>query len=420
MATGRVTRVRAVAGGLTASGDGSGSGTASIASQSQSQVSAVGSGEGFGAATLTVGAMFVPTSLWDRSVVSSSTDVVRIDVWEDGKIKAVIYPKSGEVTEDFVTGVRSTYQASFAPTVSYLLTPGVELAPYRGFDYGSGAPELEPLGRFPLNGTVNDADPGQDFTVSCQDRWQWIVNSAFLNGFTAQPGRRIKDILNQLVLDTGMWTSAQIFNTITSNAVATTQVWDTGPHQAIVDLCQAVGAEAFCDKLGNVVFQDRKAAGAPVATIKAGDGERMTAGSISVDISDVFNVVIVKPTNTDPAFVLEPVIVRITDANHPAFPIRGKRITRPYSLDQGQATSQAQIRAMAQKVLTKISAPARQVTLTCLVDCRLKAGQTISVVWPATGLAERLQIQQITYPMSPDDLQRIVGVSTRKDEDFQP
>ena len=420
MGTVQVSRVSATA-GLYGTGSGAGGGTAAIAARSAATFAAAGSGSGVGAATTAVGSMYVPVSRWDMSVVASATEVIRVDVWDGGTLKGTIRPKpTGGVTADFATGPRRSLQATFDPSRGNLLVPGFELRPYRGFDYLSGPLEWEPLGCFPINGLITDVDPAAEISLTCQDRWQWIVSSTFANGYTARPGRRIKEILTELVLDTGMWTAAQVLNTITSNAVATTQVWETDRNQAIADLCQAVGAEAFCDPLGNVVLQDRKAAGASVVTIKAGDGGRMTAGSISVDISDVFNVVVVKPANTDPAFTLAPVTVRIKDPNHPAYPIRGKRVTRPYVLDQGQATSQSQIKAMAQKVLTRISAPARQVSLKCLVDCRLREADTFTVVWPSTGYTERLQIQQISYPFDIEEDQDLVGVSTRSDEDFNP
>jgi hypothetical protein len=378
------------------------------------------SSEGTASASVTTtGAASTILTQWDQSVVSSSTEAIKVEIWDGNTLVAIVRPKTGSVTADFATGVRYSLSATFDPSLASLLVPGVEVRPYRGFNYGYGAPEYEPLGRFPLTGTSLGIKPDADISVSCSDRWQYVTKSTFLNSYTATPGRRIREILTDLIVGTGMWTASDIANTITSTAVATTQVWDQDRGQAIADLCQAVGAEAYVARDGSVVLRNRRALSAPVVTIRSGRGQRLIDGSVTLDTADVYNVVVIVPANPDPAFTLQPVIVRITDPKHPAYPIPGKRITRPYRLDQGQATAQAQLAAMAQKVLTKISAPARTVTLSTLVDCRLKESDTFALVWP-DGTSENLQIQQITYPLTVGEAQQITGVATRSDEDFNP
>lgn len=371
------------------------------------------------ATTTTMGTASATLTRWDQSVVSSSTEAIKVEIWDGNKLVTTCRAKTGSVTADFATGVRYSLSATFDPSLASVLVPGVEIRPYRGFNYGSGLPEYEALGRFPLTGTSISMKTDADISVQCSDRWQYVTKSTFLTSYTATPGRQIREILTELITQTGMWDSTQVINTISSKAAATTQVWDSDRGQAIIDLCQAVGAEAFVDRDGTVVLRNRRAVGQPVATVKSGPGGRLIDGSVSLDTADVYNVVIVVPANPDPAFTLTTVVARITDPKHPAYPIPGKRITRPYRLDQGQATEQAQIKAMAQKVLTKISARARVVTISTLVDCRLRESDTFTLGWP-DGTTEMLQIQQITYPLTVADPQQITGVSTRSDEDFNP
>jgi hypothetical protein len=361
--------------------------------------------------------------LFALNVTGSNTSVVKVDVYDWTKATPFlgsVRPTTGAVTSDFVTGQRFTLSASFLASDSKVIYPGVELRPFCGFNYGSGPIELIPVGQFPLTATDIDISPSVDIAVSPADKWQWIIASSFLSPWTAPAGQPIKSLLTQLVLDTGMWTTATITNTITSTALAVAQTFDQDRSQAISDLCKVIGAEAFVSRTGQFILQDRQAAGTSLLTVRGGNGGRLIGGKVTTDTSVVQNVVTIVPANTDPAFYIPPVVVRILDPNHPAYPRPGRVLTRPYRLDSAQFTSVAQATASAQKILTKISAPAEVQTFTCHPDVSLDVGDTITVVNPVTNVSKRVQIQQITYPLNVADDQQVTTVSTRTDEDFRP
>lgn len=366
------------------------------------------------------------TSMWEGAILKGAAVAQRVEVWDGGTKVATLKTKSGtgSVSADWVTGLRRTFSGTFEPGAEKVIQPGRELRVFRGFNYGTGDPELVQLGCFPVQAADSGIAPGREFSVSgVQDRWQWVVQSTFLTGFTTVKGRTVKAELTRLFTETGQWTAAQVQNTISSNAPCVTQTWDTDRNQAIADLCKLVGAEAFISRAGVVILRDQKALGTPVVTLQGGHGGRLADATVSLDTSNVFNLVQLIPANTDPAFTISPIKVKVNDPNHPAY-ARPGMTTRNYSVQGGAYSSDAQALASLQKILTKISAPARQVTLQCLPDMSLNESDTARFIWPAgslyAGMVETLQIQQIDYPMYPGQNQTVTCVSTRSDEDFTP
>jgi hypothetical protein len=401
MTTGRVTRVRTSAGTVAAVGGSTGSGVA--------------------VASYNINLSVVPANptLFQQTITSANrTEIHRVDVYRGSVLLGSLSPTGGSVSGDFSTGPRLSLDCSFTPDAAALVVPGNELRPFSGFNYGSGPKDLLPLGQFPI--TATDIVFNQDIQVTPLDKYQWITGSTFLTPYTSPAGVQIRQILTSLVLGTGMWTAAQVTNTISSAAVAVAQTWDQDRGQAIADLCTAVGAEAYVSRTGQFILQNRRPRSTPVVSMVTGDGGRLTtAPKVTTDTSAVYNVVTIVPTNTDPAFVIPSVTVRITDTSNPAYPIPGRVLTRPYRLDGTQFTTTAQAVAAAQKVLTKISAKAEQIAITCHPDPSLDAGDTIQIVLP-DGTVKVGQIQQITYPLNTRDDQQITTVSTRTDESFRP
>lgn len=356
---------------------------------------------------------------WEDAVLFGATVVHRVEIRSAGSLLATVTPKGGSVTADFETGVRRTLSAVFGPDESPRLTPGVELHVFSGFDYGSGSPDLVPMGVFPLTQRDMTSAAGEDVQVSAMDRWQWVTDATFPAPWSTVPGRTIRSEIVRLFAETGMWSAGQVQVAVTSSAVARPQSWDQDRSQAIADLCDAVGAEAFIDRTGSPVVRDRRAPTAAVVTISGGFGGRLVQDKVSIDIGQVFNAVSVVSANTDPAFVIPPVKVVITDRHHKAYPRPGVVPLKTFRVDGGQFSSTTQAKAAAQKILSRISRAAEQVTVMCLPDPGLDESDTVIVDLPLGG-SRTAQIGQITYPMAVTELQQITTVSTRSDEDFKP
>lgn len=349
--------------------------------------------------------MQVVSSRWAPSLAASHRIEVRVQVWRGGKLLATVKPLSGGVTDDWVTGIRRDLTATFDPSLESLITNGATLIPFRGINYGHGAPEILPLGVFPVTSHNVGILPDRTVQVSCHDGWQWVTGSTFLRPTSSNTAITVPTQMSRLITDTGMWPSVDVQST---SVVSTpSQVWDTDRSQAIADLGTLIGAEAYINRAGSPVVRQRKARTAPVLTIA---GSRLIDLSATESTENVYNVVVASTTSADPSVQFPPVIVRITDPTHPAFPAPGRVIARPYQLT-GAFRSAAEARTAALAKLDKLSAPARRVTITCIPDASLDASDTISFVWPS-GAVETAQIQSITHPLTVSDDQVITTVAT--------
>lgn len=370
------------------------------------------------------------SNLWAGAIPVSHGVANRVDVWDtDGDFKAGTLPyTAGGVQDQWVSGARRTLGLTVTPTdyVKQLLRPGVELRPFSGINYGSGQPEMIPLGRFPVVDTTIDIRPGNPITLSLQDRWQWVVLSPFITPRSSDVGVTIVAQIIRLLTEFGQWSASQVTNLCTSTVKVTPQVWDTDRQQAIFDLQTSIGAEVFIDRLGNPVIRPRQRVAAPVATFTP--RARLKGMSVSTSSADVYNAVRATSTLTDPAFTVPDYTVRITDTTHPAFPGKGIPI-RSYLLASSLFTDSVQMKNAAQKVLSKISRQARQLTIDPTgPDPSLDASDTVQGVWPTDGSApyglggttERGQIATIDHPLTLTDSWQIVTASSRSDEDYTP
>ena len=381
--------------------------------------------------------MYPVTALWADHIGKTHAIANRVDVWDtDGDFKAGTLPyTAGGVQDQWVSGARRTLSLTVTPTdrVKQLLYPGVELRPFSGINYGAGRPEMVPLGRFPLVEDVIGTRPGDSITLSLQDRWQWVVLSPFILPRSSDVGSTIVAQIIRLLTEFGQWSPGQVTNLCTSTVKVTPQVWDTDRQQAIFDLATSIGAEVFTDRVGNPVLRPRQVTAAPVAvfaptlpTTPPDQPARQKGLYVSRSSADVYNVVRAVSTNTDPAFVVPSYTARITDPNHSAYPGKGRPI-RSFPLTSPLFTDPVQMKNSAEKVLSKLSRQARQLTIdTTAPDPSIDASDTVTVVWPNSapfslaGTTEHPQVATANHPLTLSDSWQIVTASSRSDEDYTP
>jgi len=374
--------------------------------------------------------MYPVSNLWAAAIPVSHGVANRVEAWDtDGDYLIGTLPyTAGGVQDQWVSGARRTLSLTVTPTgyVKQMLRPGVELRPFSGINYGSGQPEMIPLGRFPVVDTTIGIRPDATISLSLQDRWQWVVLSPFITPRSSDVGVTVVAQIIRLLTETGQWAASQVTNLCTSTVKVTAQVWDTDRQQAIFDLATSIGAEVFIDRLGNPVIRPRLTAATPVATFAP--GVRLKGMSVSTSAADVYNAVRGTSTLTDPAFIVPDYTARITDPKHPAFPGKGIPL-RSYLLTSPLFTDPVQMKNSVQKVLSKISRQARQLTIDPTgPDPSLDASDTAQVLWPADGSApyglggttERGQISTVNHPLTLTDSWQIVTASSRSDEDYTP
>lgn len=342
---------------------------------------------------------------WAPALAASHRADCRVQVWRDGVLLATVRPLSGSVTDDWVTGTRRSMTATFDPSLESLITSGVTLIPQRGINYGHGVPELLNLGVFPVTGNSTGILSDRTVQVTCQDGWQWVTGSTFLRPKSSNPAITVPVQMGRLITDTAMWPTVDVQSTASMKTPSL--VWDSDRSQAIADLATLIGAEAYINRSGVPVVRQRKAIAAPVLTV---GGARLLDLTAEVSTAGIYNVVVASTTSTDPSIAFDPVIVRIIDRTHPAFPSPGRMIARPFQLT-GPFRSATEARSAAVAKLDKLSAPARQVTIDCIPDASLDASDTIAFRWPS-GVVETAQIQSITHPLTVADTQQITTVAT--------
>lgn len=351
------------------------------------------------------------TTKWAKALATSHTATIRCEVWDRGeKVLDSLPLIDGMVTDKWVTGTRRTLSVTVPHTPQWrelLATPMIELRPYRGINYGSGAPEVVPLGQFPVMFDADDVDPRQPLQIDADDKWQIILSDSFYGPTVSKTGL-IRTEIARLIGQTALGTPT---SSATSAAQMVQRIYQGSRHDAIAELCAAIGAEVFVNRQGQAILRNRKPTSAPSALIVSGDEGTMIGLRAEREWRDVYNVVSVIPTATNVSFA--PVVVSITDTADPAHPARiGRRVypwSTPLVADVGQAAT------AGKEMLRKLSAPQRSLAIQCIPNVALDASDCVAVIWP-DGTYEAAQIDQITHPLNPHAPQQISTVTNRAEE----
>lgn len=354
--------------------------------------------------------MYTTTDAWKASVPLTHSVVHRIDVYQFGVKVGEVEALSGSVSDQWVTGIRRTLNVSLSPSESALVSPGTELRPFCGILYGGGVPEMIPMGRYPLTAWDISARP-TELQISASDSYSYVAAARFIRPQSSNAGSLIRDQIALLLQNTGQFPT--VTNTATSAQTTPTVVWTGDRTSPIADLAESIGADVHINRSGVPVIRNRPAlAASAVATFASGDGGRLVDCTESFDYARMFNAVTVTGTNTDPAQQFDPVTVRITDPNHPAYPRPGVPLRATY-LEGAQYTTTAQATVAAKKQLSKVSGPVRSFTIQAIPDPSLDASDTIAVEWD--GALERHQIDSISHPLGAGLCQ--ITTATGRDDD---
>jgi hypothetical protein len=299
------------------------------------------------------------------------------------------YFSDGSVQDTFVTGVRRTLTLSVPQNktwLDWLTKPALELRPFTGINYGNTV-EWCPQGRFIVKSRPRSLRPGL-LSLKANDFWERVTDADF-PGARSYGGRafELRGIIRQFISETGDYVVSE---RATSTAVASQDyVWEGTRMKAITDLCQAIGATAHFDRVGVPVVEDW-AQGPNVLVLR----DNLVDVNATVGWEKVYNTVVAKTSAQ--GVVFDPVVVSITDPNHPAF--RGnlggdvvKTFTSPLLMTPDQAG------AAAYALLWKHSGPSRTVTLSIVPNPALDAGDVVTVDWP--GGPDVVRIQTITHPL---------------------
>jgi hypothetical protein len=322
---------------------------------------------------------------------------VRVEVYSRGQlVSGDAEILGGEVTEKWVTGLRSTLSLTVDPSPEWLgwfKLPGLEVRPYSGIGWGS-TETLLPLGVFPVLPPQLSL-PRSAVSVQADDRWQGVDplgDFGFTVPTTPYEGR-IRDAIGTLVNEVAQDWAPPASITATSPAMLVPGLFDKSRGQVILALADSIGAEVFYDRDGLLVVQDRDAA--PGVALSDGDNGTILTVTTTQDFSGVYNAVAVSGSNNDAQF--PPVVVAITDRNHPAHRsnIGFQRVLK-YS--SPLLSNQAQAIDAGQTLLEKHAAAAMSWTVTCIPDARIKAGDVFPLTTVEWGTV-MVTVQEVHHPL---------------------
>jgi hypothetical protein len=191
------------------------------------------------------------------------------------------------------------------------------------------------------------------------------------------------------------------------DTVSPALMWDKTRHDLIVGYLDPIGCESFVDRTGQAIIQDRVTD--PGLPLRDGDNATVVDVTSTKDWSAVINVVSAASTNTN--VVLDPVIVSISDPEHPAHwskfgatPEAGARVLR-YTSQLIENYGDAFNAATAQ--LAKLSAPALSWTVTCIDDPTRMPGDLVTVTTDLGAI--QATVEQVAHPLGAGEQKVTLG-----------
>jgi hypothetical protein len=308
---------------------------------------------------------------WDGPVWSHKA-ITLVEVWSAGVLVGTSDDIiDGDVTEKRATGVRGSLSLTVEANrqwLSWFKLPLLELRVFAGFSFGR-TEFLCPLGVFPVS-PPSLAVPQKTVSVTADDRWQ-IVGQNDLLYYWQGPAGKSTELAARLMRESGL--DNEIVVTATKDTGAPALMWDKNRHDLIVGYLDPIGAEAFVDRTGQAVIQDRESS--PGRDLSDGEGGTVIAASSTLDWSKAINAVGVVSTKTD--VDLAPYVLTITDPFHPAHRSRiGDRSTRISSNTISNFGDQVNAATAA---LAKGSAPALSWTVECVPDPTRMPGDLVTL-----------------------------------------
>lgn len=331
------------------------------------------------------------------AMTESNTALIRVEAWSNGvRLSGDVEFSDGSVKDEWKNGARRSLSLSVPQNrtwLRWLALPHLELRPYRGVRLGDSTTSQEwaPLGRFEIKARPRTLRGG-DLSLSANDLWQRVIDQTFEGprGIGAV-GYRIKDLIVELIVETGIRRGIEVDVTATSEAVAPEYLLEKTRDDAINEMATAISAEAFVDREGALRIQDAQNGTAPVWQLGG-----LKDVSVSTNWAYVKNVVIVKSTAQDVNITAR---AAVSDPNHPAHRNNlGSDVVMVFS--SPLITTQAQADQTAATLLWKHSWPARQLSITMMPNPALDAGDVVYIDWGAG--TEPVQIQSITHPLTLD------------------
>ncbi|MGI5144787.1 DUF5047 domain-containing protein [Plantactinospora sp. CA-294935] len=363
--------------------------------------------------------MYPVSSVFGHALREAHTLAVRVDAWYDGALLIEDLPldegSAGQVTIQAGTGVRRQLDLTITDAGLWddLDVTGVELRPYRGVRYPSGATELVPLGVFGLDEQSMSVGPDGGIRIrTAPDRWARVQRAKFETPASSQVGDLVVDEIVRLVTDAVSGVAVSVL--ATSTATVGALVWDRDRDKAIVDLATSIGAEAYFDNDGTLVVRDAPLLSQPsVWTVDASPSGVLLGGDLRRDRSRTYNVVVVSDARTDGSTPFAPQVIEDDDPASPTY-VGGPFGRVPYFWSSPVVTSAPQAVVAGTTILNRVRAVNAQLNVDAVVHPGLDRGDVITVL-TSSGRVEQHLVDAVTVPLTVGGVQSITTRSSRPD-----
>ncbi len=236
-----------------------------------------------------------------RVVAGSHRIAVRADILLNRSVIAEGVPLvDGRVNFDRSAARLATLSATIADPTRLPLSPsdiytpfGYEVRIWRGV-YVGAAPELLPLGTFPIQSSYIDG-VGLATDITGEDRSRLVSDARFEDDYQIAAGTNYATAIQALITD-GVTGFEFLFPSTTFTTPLLTFAAQSDRWEAAQGMARSLGNEIFFDGLGRCVMRPEPTfADDPVATIA--EGSNMVSAGIELDRTNAYNRVIATSSN---------------------------------------------------------------------------------------------------------------------------
>lgn len=318
----------------------------------------------------------------------------------------------GSVTIDATSQTRRTATVGIALDTLWpadpfsILSPiGSELAIHFGIVHSSTYTEWIPLIRGPITDvgrTLPVGSGSEAIQVSVSDRSQKVAEARFDAPTQTIAGATTVNEIIRLI--TG------VLDVVVDDQTGSTKVapqlemqrerWSDGVEK----LADSIGAEVWCDPIGNFVIRNEPTVTDPVVwTFRADESSIIVSENDDYTRDLVYNKVVASGQRTDGT---PPVFAVVSDTN-PKSPtyINGPFGTKTRFYSSPLLTTVAQCSSAAASILARVTGRHLNVTLSNVTNPALEAGDVIRLIYDDRD--EVHLIDTVTIPLSPGEAQQI-------------
>lgn len=362
--------------------------------------------------------MYAVTERFLDALRASHAVEIRVDAWRGAVQLASDLPvHEGSVTVDGNSQVRRTLSVAIAdPSLDPGNDPSATLAPYgtdlivqRGVRFPDGSIEYAPLGRFRIE-QVQTSVEGDAIQVTGSDRTAYVQDAKFTNTQQSVTSNTIPAEITRLITDA---ITVAVNNRSGSTDATPNVYWEQDRWDAIEQLAKSIGCVVYFDPTGTAVIAKVAAiTDPPVWWVDAGESGVMVTGERQTTREGTYNGVVASGESAG-QFLPYTATVTDNDATSPTYwgGVFGKK---PYFYTSALITTQAQATTAASALLDKVRGMSRQLSLSCVPNPALEAGDVIRVRFP-DGSTETHLVDALTVPLTPGDAMSITTRSSAPD-----